>query len=175
MRNKAKLLSLAPFPHLTFPSSLQTPLPLPTLFASQVVPMAPRGSVRGYQNQPCPGQPQPLPPRDLQPHCPPWAQAPHTSPNAKTGINVHAYSLQMLSWACDHTSHYSTSNYEAVLLMYVGGTIPFETRRAKASSAWCRRDQAAAHPPAHLHHLLPSAAFIYLSSHHTDKSCNNYN
>lgn len=165
MRNKAKLLSLAPFPHLTFPSSLQTPLPLPTLFASQVSPWgqgAQQGAARGHQNQLCPGQPQPLP-LSPEPHCPPWARAPHTSPNAKTGNNAHAYSLQMLSWACDHTSHYFRSNYEAVLLMYVGGTIPFETWRAKASSAWCRRGQAAAHPPAHLHHLLPSVAFIFLS------------
>lgn len=128
--------------------------------------MAPRGSAGCSEGLPEPAVPRAAsasPPRDPQPHCPPWARAPHTSPNAKTGINVHAYSLQMLSWACDHTSHYFTSNYEVVLLMYVGGTIPFETRRAKASSAWCRRGQAAAHPPAHLHHLLPSAAFIFLS------------
>lgn len=40
MRNKAKLLSLAPFPHLILPSSLQTPLPLPTLSDPQVSPRA---------------------------------------------------------------------------------------------------------------------------------------
>lgn len=178
------------FPHLTLLcSQLLCLSPLPAAFSPSLTSISPvplaglRGSAGPSRGANRTGHAQPGQPRPLltpQPRCCAWAQAPHVFPKAKRRCKAHVDSLQTLSWARDHTSCYFRSNYEAVLLACKGGTISFQTSRAKPPSGLVQkrvRPNCHTPTPAHLRRLLqlPLLFFLHLSSLCTEKSGNNHN